>query len=269
MPIAITRDVSRSLGACELSYVARAPIDVALAQAQHDAYRRALETCGCRVVALPALDARPDAVFVEDAALVFDDIAILTRPGAASRRGEVASIAKALAPFRRCVAIDAPATLDGGDVLCIGRTVFVGISARTNDAGRAQLAALVDANASDGYVVMPVPIRGCLHLKSAVTCVADDTVLINPDWVDRDRFAALRAIEIDPAEPHAANALRIGSRVVYPAAFPRTLRRLQDAGIDVVGVDVSELQKAEGATTCCSLVFADAPASSAARAEAR
>jgi dimethylargininase len=252
MPIAITRDVSRSLGACELSYVDRASIDVERAAVQHAAYRRAVESLGCEVIALAAEHELPDAVFVEDVAIVLDELAVVTRPGAPSRRGEVASVATALAPFRALKTIVAPATVDGGDVLLIGRTIFVGVSARTNAEGIAQLRAIASGA---GYVVQAVPIRGCLHLKSAVTEIAEGTVLIHPEWTDRLAFAPFRQIEIDRDEPHAANALRIGDGVIYPASFPRTLRRLEDAGIRPTLVEMSELQKAEGAVTCCSLVF--------------
>jgi dimethylargininase len=250
--IAVTREVSASLDRCEISCIDRAPIDVALARRQHLAYCAALEACGCEVVRLSADDAHADAVFVEDVAVVLDGIAIRTRPGAASRRGEVEAVAAAIAPFRRITAIEAPGTLDGGDVLRIGRTLYVGRSARSNADGTAQLAALV---APFGHDVVPVAIDGCLHLKSAVTCVADGAVLINRAWIDDAPFAAFRSIDVDAAEPHAANALRIGARVIYPASFPATAERLHAAGIDVVPVDVSELQKAEGATTCCSVVF--------------
>jgi len=250
--IAITRDVSASLADCQLSFVERDAIDIARAAEQHHAYRQALESLGCRVIALPAQDAMPDAVFVEDVALVFDEVAVMTRPGAASRRGEGASVAEALSGFRTLRTIEAPATIDGGDVLRVGRRIYVGQSARSNADGIAQLAALVSGF---GYTVQGVPTRDCLHLKSAVTQVADDTLLIQPEWVDRAVFAGYRLIEIDPGEPHAANALRIGAGVVYPACFPRTQERMADAGIAVTAVDLSELQKAEGATTCCSLVF--------------
>jgi dimethylargininase len=257
MWIALTRDVSRTLADCELSYVDREPIDIERAQRQHDAYRHALESCGCRLVALQAEHALPDAVFVEDVALVLDEIAISTRPGAESRRGEVASVARVLRGFRTLHTIEPPGTLDGGDVLRIGRMIYVGQSARTNAAGIAQLRALVGASAlgGQGYTVQSVPTRGCLHLKSAVTEVADGVVLIQPEWIDVDVFAEFRRIEVDPDEPHAANGLRIGGRVIYPASFPRTQRRLADAGVSLETVDVSELQKAEGAVTCCSLVF--------------
>lgn len=251
---AITRDVSASLGNCELSFVPRTGIDVALAAAQHHAYRQALESLGCRVLTLPAQDAMPDAVFVEDVALVFDEVAIVTRPGAESRRVEGASVADVLAEYRPLRAIEAPGTLDGGDVLRVGRTVYVGQSARSNAAAIEQLRELLSGH---GYTVHAVPTRGCLHLKSAVTQVADDTLLVQPAWVDPATFADYKLIEVDPAEEHAANALRIGAGVIHPACFPRTRQRMEAAGITVTAVDLSELQKAEGATTCCSLVFRD------------
>jgi len=253
MPIAITREVSRSLGDCELSYLDRAAIDVERAIAQHADYCRALESLGCDVIALDAEGAFPDAVFVEDVAIVLDELAVATRPGAPSRRGEVASVAAALGRHRTLRTIEAPATIDGGDVLRIGRTIYVGESARTSADGVAQLRAIT---ADFGYTVQPVPIRGCLHLKSAVSELADGVVLINPAWIDRAAFAAFDRIEIDPDEPHAANALRIGDGAIYPASFPRTLQRIRGRGIAPALVDVSELQKAEGAVTCCSLVFA-------------
>jgi dimethylargininase len=255
--IAITRDVSSTLGDCELSYVGRASIDIELARRQHDAYRRALESRGCHVIALPAEDDMPDAVFVEDVALVFDEIAIRTRPGAASRRAEVASVSNAVGQYRAGHAIEAPGTLDGGDVLRIGRTIYVGQSARTNASGIEQLKAILGGGSLEqpAYAVQPVSIRDCLHLKSAITELADGVVLINPEWIDRSMFSAYRQIEIDPSEPHGANALRIGDHAIYPANFPKTQRRLENAGIALTIVDVSELQKAEGAVTCCSLVF--------------
>ena len=252
MLIAITREVSPSLAECELSFVDRAPIDLARAHEQHRAYQRALAALGCEVRELPAEPAFPDAVFVEDVAVVVDEVAVMTRPGAESRRGEGPSVARALADYRELRAIEAPGTLDGGDVLRIGKRVFVGESARSNADGIAQLRAILGEY---GYSVHGVAIRGCLHLKSAVTALADDTVLLQPAWVDREAFADYRIIEVDPAEEHAANVLRIGDRVISPACFPCTHERIRAAGIEVVAVDVSELQKAEGAVTCCSLVF--------------
>ncbi len=252
MPIAITRALSANLANCELSFVERAPIDLALARVQHAAYQDALIAAGCELIDLPAQDALPDAVFVEDTALVLDEVAIMTRPGAAARRAEGATVAEALRAFRPLLAIDSPGTLDGGDVMRIGRTLHVGESARSNRAGIEQLRALL---APFGYTVASHTTRGCLHLKSAVTLIAPGTLLINPDWIDRAEFADFELIEVDSQEEHAANALRIGDSIVYPSCFPRTQGKLERAGVHVRTVEVSELQKAEGAVTCCSLVF--------------
>ena len=253
---AITRAVSPSLARCELSHIGRTSIDVALARTQHHDYLRALESVGCRVIELPEEDELPDSVFVEDVAIMLDEVAVLTRPGALSRRAEVASVADMLRHHRPLEAIESPATLDGGDVLRIGRTLYVGESARSNPEGIAQLRKLLAAH---GYAVEGVAMRDCLHLKSAVTALFDDCVLLQPAWVDRERFADFRIFEVDPAEPHAANVLRIGDALIMPASFPRTQQRLLDAGFHVTVVDLSELQKAEGAVTCCSLVFRSDP----------
>ena len=252
MRIAITREVSPDLADCQLSFVDRTPIDVERARHQHAGYLQALRTLGCEVLNLPVAPGLPDAVFVEDVAVVLDEAAVMTRPGAASRRDEGAAVADVLGRYRSLRSIAAPGTLDGGDVLRVGRTLYVGQAARSNAEGIAGLQAQV---AEFGYRVQAVPTHDCLHLKSAVTEVADGTLLVNPQWVDATVFAGYRVIGIDPEEEHAANALRIGNSVIHPACFPRTQRRLVDAGIDVLVVDVSELQKAEGAVTCCSLVF--------------
>jgi dimethylargininase len=252
MWIAVTREVSPALGGCELSYIPRDAIDLACAREQHRDYQQALEALGCQLLTLPAEPDLPDSVFVEDVAIVLDEVAILTRPGALSRRAEVASVADVLRRYRTVLSIQAPGTLDGGDVLRVGHTLYVGESARSNTAGIGQLRELV---AGYGYAVQVVPTRRCLHLKSAVTQLDDDTLLLQQEWVGREQFAGFRIIEVDPAEPHAANVLRIGDTLVMPASFPRTRQRLLDAGFNVTAVDVSELQKAEGAVTCCSLVL--------------
>lgn len=249
---AITREVSPALADCQLSFVERDAIDVDRARAQHASYRVALESLGCEVLELPADAAYPDSVFVEDVALAFDEVAIATRPGAESRRNEGDAVLELLGSMRPVLRIEAPGTLDGGDVLRIGKRVFVGASARSNGSGHQQLRELL---APHGYTVESVPMRDCLHLKSAVTQVRDNAVLVNPVWVDVAPFAGYECIEVDPSEEHAANALRVGTALVYPDCFPRTLGRLRAAGIEVVTVDVSELQKAEGAVTCCSILL--------------
>jgi dimethylargininase len=250
--IAITRPVSQSIARCELTHLGRAPIDLARAEAQHAAYEEALRSRGCLVVQVPGAPDLPDAVFVEDTAIVLDEVAIVTRPGAAARRPETAAVGEVLGRYRPLRQVVEPGTLDGGDVLRAGRTLFVGRSSRSNDAGVAQLREHV----SDfGYSVVPVSVSGCLHLKSAVTLVAPDALLVQPAWVARDLFGDATVIEVDPREPFAANALLVGHGVIYPAAFPRTRERLEARGVRVVRVDASELQKAEGAVTCCSVIL--------------
>jgi len=248
--LAVTRPVPQSLRDCELTHLQRAPIDVALARAQHAEYERALTSLGCEIVHVPAADELPDSVFVEDIAIVLDEIAVITRPGARSRRLETVDVAATLGAFRQLQFLSEPATLDGGDVLRLGRVLYVGLGTRTNAAGAQQLADVISPH---GYEVREVPVDACLHLKSAVTEVAPGVVVINPEWVSGQMFPDHAIIEVDPSEPAAANVLRIGGTVVSPAAHPLTNARLSSAA-RVRTVDVSELAKAEGAVTCCSLI---------------
>lgn len=250
--IAFTRDVSPAIAHCELTHVARSPINVEVARAQHRAYETLLTTLGCDVRRVAPAPAHPDAVFIEDTAVVLDEVAVITHPGVATRRDEVVAVADALAPLRPLARVESPATLDGGDVLVIGRTVHVGETGRTNANGISQLRAVL---APFGYVVRGVPVTGCLHLKTAVTAVDDATVLLNPAWVRAAAFSAYRVLALDETEPMAANVLRVGDALVYGAAYPRTLEMLHAAGFRPHTVDASELAKAEGAVTCCSLIL--------------
>ena len=250
--VAITRGVSPAFADCELTHLSRSPIDVDRARAQHEVYRDCLAGLGCRLVSLPADAELPDCVFIEDTALVFDELAVVTRPGAPSRRGETRVVEAALADHRALRHIAVPATLDGGDVLRVGRDVLVGVSSRTSADAVAQLAAVL---APWGYRVRGVPLTGCLHLKTAVTQVGPDQLLVNPGFVGRDELPRLELVEVDPTEPMAGNALLVGDTVVYPDAYPRTAERLAHAGVRLAMLDVSELAKAEGGVTCCSLVF--------------
>jgi dimethylargininase len=254
MRLAITREISPSMNRCELTHLARQPIDLDLARAQHAEYERCLRVLGCTVQRLPAAPDFPDSVFVEDCAVVLDEVAVIARPGALSRRGEIRAIVEALAPLRRLVHLEAPAALDGGDVLRVGRTLFVGVSSRTTGAGIEQLRRLIGPF---GYSVVAVEVRGCLHLKSAATGIAPRTLLVNGAWIPDDAFAGFDRIEVDPREPSAANAVRIGDDLVCSAAFPLTRERLESHGFRVHAVDVSEIAKAEGAVTCCSLIVED------------
>ena len=252
MLIAVTRAVSPSFARCELTHLAREPIDVARATAQHDAYESLLGALGATVVRVPAAPESPDAVFVEDTAVVLDEIAVLTRPGAGSRRAEPAAVAAVLAAHRPVHTMTSPATLDGGDVLRLGRTLYVGRSSRTNGDGIEQLREFVEPL---GYRVVPVAFTGCLHLKSAATAVGEGLLLANPAWVSATAFDGCEAVHVDEREPHAANALRVAGTVVCSSAYPRTRERLVERGLRVETTECDELAKAEGAVTCCSLIF--------------
>lgn len=266
---ALCRAVSPAIADCELSFIGREAIDVEKARKQHADYVAALQSLGVQVHQLPAEPTLPDSVFVEDTVLLFDELAVMTRPGALSRRAEVAGIEAAFRKYRSVVAhITEPGTIDGGDVLRIGKRVFVGLSQRSNQAAITQLAGLL---APFEYSVIAVPMQNCLHLKSAVTALSDDLVLINPDWVDAGYFSDYRQIGVAESEPHAANVVRITSAasiastssataatnesILMPSNFPETKALVQAAGFTVHTVDVSELQKAEGAVTCCSVLF--------------
>jgi dimethylargininase len=251
-PIAITRAVSPSMSDCELTYLPRVPIDVSRAAAQHAEYERVLEDLGCTVQRLPAGPGMPDSVFIEDIAVVLDEIAILTRPGPESRRAESDAVAEALQSCRPLARIEPPGTMDGGDVLVAGRSVFVGCSGRTNAAAIDQMRELI---APLGYDLRPVSVRGCLHLKSAVTALSDETLLMNPAWVLMEEFPGFDLIDVDPREAHGANIVRVMNRLLCSADFPRTHELLFRRGFEAVTVDVSEIAKAEGAVTCCSLIF--------------
>jgi dimethylargininase len=249
--LAVTREISDSLASCELTYLPRHPIDIDRARAQHRAYEEALVAAGCIVERLGAGPDMPDSVFVEDTAVVLDEVAIITRPGAESRRAETPAVVEALGRHRRLEVIQPPGTVDGGDVLVVGRRVYVGRSGRTNASAIAQMRTML---APLDYTVSDVDVRGCLHLKSAVTVVAGDLLLANPAWIARDAFGGLDFIDVDPSEPMAANALRLGDDLIYASGFPRTAERLSRRGLPLRVVDASELAKAEGAVTCCSLI---------------
>lgn len=249
---AITRAPSPNLGACELTHLERVPIDAARAAAEHDAYERVLSELGCAIEQLPAEADLPDSVFVEDTAVVLPELAVITRPGAASRRPETASVARALGRYRPLQHIDAPATMDGGDVLRVERTLYVGVTSRTS---RDAVDQLRDFLQPFDYRVEGIEVHGCLHLKSAASWLGGDTVLLNPGWVDENLFAGLRTIHVHPDEGQAANVLAVAGAVLCPAVHTRTAERLQRHGYDVRPVDITELAKAEAGMTCSSLVL--------------
>jgi len=250
--IAITREVNSAIGNCELTFLPRVDVDIGLALQQHQDYQSLLSSLGCEIVVVPTEPGLADSVFIEDTAIVLDEIAVLLRPGAASRRPEVAGVERVLQQYRTLASIEPPGTLDGGDLLRIDNVIFAGLSTRSNQSGIEQLRDIVT---DYGFSLKMVETTKCLHLKSAVSAVAPGTLLINPDWVDSAAFGDYELIDVDKEEAHAANALLVGQSVIYPPSFPRTTDNLVARGINVTAVDLSELQKAEGAVTCCSLIF--------------
>ena len=252
MLIAITRDVSPSIANCELTFAERQPIDHTVASRQLEDYRAALEKCGDVVTRLPADSLYPDSCFVEDTAVVVDELAIIASMGAPSRRGETAVIEAELSRHREMARITLPATIDGGDVLRVGRNILVGRSTRTNEAGIQQLTRIL---ARRGYKVIPVRTNGSLHFKSACTAIDDQTLLLNPDRIRIDDLSGFRTIFTPDGEPEAANVLRVSETLFVQDGFPDTLQRLHRLHGKVRRIDTSEFRKAEGALTCLSIIF--------------
>jgi dimethylargininase len=252
MLTAITRAVSSAIVDCELSFIPRKPIDLQRARAQHHKYEETLEKVGARVISLPEEPELPDSMFVEDPAIVLDELAVICTLGTETRRKEAASLATALEKFRMLKHIKLPGTLEGGDVLRVGKKVFAGVTQRSNPEGIRQLAVIL---AMFGYDLTAVPVTGCLHLKSAVTLLGGKTLLGNREWFHWKRMEGFDWVDVDASEPHAGNALAIGETVVFPASFPKTQEKIIAQGFRVESLDISELQKAESGLTCSSLIF--------------
>jgi dimethylargininase len=252
MLTAITRAVSPALAQCELSFIERVPIDMEKARAQHHAYEKALGALGASVISLAAEPDLPDSMFVEDPAIVLDELAVVFPLGTETRRKEAASLAKALAPFRTIEYVQLPGTVEGGDILRVGKKLFVGLTARTNEEGIRHLQTIVRPY---GYEVIAARVTGCLHLKSAVTHLGANVLLANRAWFDTAPFAGFEWVDVDPSEAHAGNALALKGSVLFPASFPKTRARIEARGFRVVSLDIAELQKAESGLTCSSLIF--------------
>ncbi len=252
--VAITHLPSPNMQDYERTYVDDQPIDLAVASMQHEGYRRALESCGAAVTVLDVNRDMADCVFVEDTAIVLDEVAVLMSPGAVSRRGEPTGIEPELRKYRAIGRVSLPATIDGGDVVVSGRSVYVGASPRTNAAG---ISALRDVLKPFGYSVTGVPVRSCLHLKTALSALPDGRFLVNADWIDASPLPASKLVHVPVGEPWAGDVLVIGSNVIVSDAFPLTSALLAEPGWTVIPVSVSEFAKAEGGVTCLSLVFSN------------
>ncbi len=251
---AITRAVSRNISCCELTYVRRGRVDYERAVRQHTAYRELLRRRGAQVIELDAREENPDCCFVADAVVVLDELAVVASMGAPSRRAEVAAVEEVVSSLRPVKRIKLPATLDGGDVLRVGRRLFVGRSGRTNREGVEALASVVEPF---GYEVTPVAVRGSLHLTTAASALDEETVLVNPRWIDCAPFARHWVLEVPEGEPWAASTMRVGEAVCVEAGAPRTLELVSRHCPDVEVLDISEFRKAEGSLPCLSILFDD------------
>ncbi|HCR71109.1 MAG TPA: dimethylargininase [Anaerolineae bacterium] len=252
MTIAITRKISPSFNECEITHIERIPIDIEIARQQHTEYVHALEEVGCEVIELPEEPELPDSVFVEDTAFILPELAVITRPGADSRKPETETIIKALSPYKALIHVSEPATIDGGDVLVLNKNIYVGLSSRSNLSAIEQLNQLLNQY---GYQAIGVTLTDCLHLKSAVTKVDEENLLINKDWVDESHFSDFNLIEVHASEPYGANCLPVRGHIIYPYTFPKTQSKMEAKGFKIKNVNLDELAKAEGAVTCCSLII--------------
>ncbi len=254
---AITHSPSAWSSACELTFLERQEIDYEILVEQHQEYRRLLAKLGAEVRNLECNLPHPDCAFVEDCAVVLDGVTVIANPGAASRRAEIEGIAAALQGWTAIERLPQDVALDGGDVLRVGRLLLVGLSTRTNRAGANALQALA---APLGYETRTVQVGGCLHLKTACTAIDDETLLVNPNWIETgDLPAALRRVRRRRGSGRA-NLLRLRGQLVAASACPRTNSMLDQLGYQVHEVDLSEFAKAEAGATCLSLLIESANA---------
>ncbi len=252
MLIALTRGVSPTIGACELNYLSRQSIDLEKAIEQQRNYEKFMSEKGVKVISLPVQPDLPDAVFVEDTAIVVDEVAVIVTTGAASRRREVETVAETLNSYYPLEFVQLPGTLEGGDVIRIGRTLYVGVSRRTNFEGVDQLREILKPY---DYEVVTSRIHSCLHLTTACSYLGRQTMLVNREWMDCDPFAGLDLIDVPATEPWAANTVKVNGINLVSSSFPRTAELLEGRGFNPRALDLSELEKAEGGPSCLSLLF--------------
>ena len=252
---AITRGVSRSITACELTYRSREHIDYEKAASQLERYCLLLRKWDVDLMKMPANDTYPDGCFVQDTAIILDEVCVMASMGAEARRGEVSEVERMVSQFRSIQRIIPPATLDGGDVVQFGKRLFVGLSSRTNARGIAALGQIVE---SFGYAVVPVVVKGGLHLTTGCGIVNDETVLLNPRWLDISAFRGLRQLHVPQEEPWAANTIRVDDAVCLEEEAPRTVDLVQPYAGSINTLDISEFRKAEGSLSCLSLIYKEA-----------
>jgi dimethylargininase len=249
---AVTRKPCKNFARGLTTTVSDEPADYALMVKQHAAYLEALTAAGLEVVVLEPLPEFPDAHFVEDTAVVTRDVAVITNPGAAARRGEEDAIAPVLAEFRKVERIQAPGTVDGGDVLQVGNHFFIGLSERTNQQGAEQLGRILQ---SYGNTWTPVAVGAGLHFKSGVNYVGRNTLLVTNDFAHNEQLKGYDQIITESPEEYAANTLLVNEHLLMPAGFPRTRKQLEVLGLKIIELEISEVRKMDGGLTCMSIRF--------------
>lgn len=256
MTFALLNRPSTALSECTLTYISRNSIDFHRAMEQHMAYAKALEDLGVEVKILNLNKTMPDGVFIEDTAVVLDELAVITSMGTPDRRNELPEITAEVRKYRKAVEIPLPATIEGGDVLRIGRKIYIGETLRTNKDAISFFTQIVEPLS---YQVVPVEVSGCLHLKTGITALDDETFLANPEWINLSPLKGCRIVEVPENESFGGNVLVVNGKVLMNAAYPRTIDLVASLGFNIMSVDISEFGKAEAGLTCMSLVFKRTP----------
>lgn len=249
---AIVRDVPESFNRCVSNSNTYDDIDTELAKLQHQQYCKTLSLLGINLIRLDTDDSLPDCCFTEDTAVIIDDLAIITSPGIESRVAETIALEKTLALYKGIFRISQPGTIEGGDVLRIERTLYIGISSRTNSEGIRQMAAILEPR---GYCIVPVEIRNTLHLKSVCTYLGNGLIIVAEGYFDLNIFSGFEKIIVPEEEAYCANCLSVNRRVIIPKGFPKTKELLEEKGLLVIELEMSEFRKADGALTCLSVIF--------------
>ncbi|MFH0760851.1 MAG: arginine deiminase family protein [Bacteroidota bacterium] len=249
---AIVRDVPNSFQKCVTTFHNKRKINVALAKQQHQQYCETLSSLGLKLIRIEADDTLPDCCFTEDTVIVFDVFAVITIPGAPSRIPETIEIEKTLSRLKTIVHITKPGTIEGGDVLRIGKKIFIGNSGRTNEEGIRQVASVIKHK---GYQVIPVKIRNALHLKSVCTYLGNGCIILAEGYLDEKIFSEYDKIIVPKGEEYCANCLVVNGSVLIPKGFPKTKKIIENNGFPIIEIEMSEIEKAEGALTCLSVIF--------------
>jgi dimethylargininase len=249
---AIVRDVPESFRESVSVLNTSHDIDLEIAKMQHLKYCNTLSKLGINIIRLDTDDSLPDCCFTEDIIAIADDIAIITNPGIQSRVAETKALEKTLSVFKDVFRITSPGTIEGGDVLKIEKTIYIGISSRTNMEGIRQFTSILEPR---GYWIKPVEIRNTLHLKSVCTYLGNRRIILAEGYFDINVFSGFEKIIVPREEEYCANCLFVNNRVLIPKGFPKTKALIEAKGLIVSELEMSEFRKADGAVTCLSVIF--------------